>query len=396
MHSHGRLLRLTCLAFGLTLLAAACGDSSSSSTTTTASGGATTTSGGGGGVTCDNLKIGFFGALTGDNASLGINIEQGMELAIEQFNADNPDCQVGIAKYDSQGSPDQAPALAQQAVNDVTVVAMVGPAFSGESRAADPILDEAGLPLITPSATGVDLASQNWKVFHRALANDAAQGPADATLITDTIKATKVDVIDDNSEYGKGLADIVRSQLSDGGTTVGTSESIDPTKQDFSSTVNNVIADSPDVVFYGGYYAAAGLLAKQLKDAGFAGTFVSGDGTLDQGFIDAAGADAANGSYITCACAPSPDDFASAYKAKWGDDPGTYSPEAYDAANMFLEAIKAGNIDRESINTYISAIDYTGLTKEYKFDSQGEVAAVTIYAYKVADGAIEPGTPVGG
>jgi branched-chain amino acid transport system substrate-binding protein len=389
-------LRLGSLVFGVALVAAACGgDSSSSSNTTTTAGGGTTTSGGGGGATCSGLKIGFFGALTGDSANLGINIEQGMELAIDQFNEQNPDCQIDITKYDSQGSPDQAPALAQKAVEDTSVVAMIGPAFSGESRQADPILDEAGLGLITPSATGVDLASNGWKVFHRALANDAAQGPADVDVLTKTIGAKKVDVIDDNSEYGKGLADIVRQGLPDAGATLGTSESIDPTSQDFSSTVTNIVGDSPDAVFYGGYYAAAGLLAKQLKDGGFTGVFVSGDGTLDPGFVQAAGADAANGSYITCACAPSPSDFATAYKAKWNKDPGTYSPEAYDSANMILQAIVNGNTDRESINTYISGIDYKGITKDFQFDDKGEVKAVTIYAYKVEDGAIQPGTAVG-
>jgi branched-chain amino acid transport system substrate-binding protein len=388
-------LRLGSLVFGVALLAAACGGDSSSSNTTTTAGGGTTTSGGGGGVTCEGLKIGFFGALTGSDANLGINIEQGMELAIDQFNDANPDCQIEIAKYDSQGSPDQAPALAQQAVEDTSVVGMVGPAFSGESRQANPIFNEAGLPIITPSATGVDLSTSGWTIFHRALANDAAQGPAAADLIASTLGATKVDVIDDNSEYGKGLADIVRDDLPAKGVTIGTSESIDPNSQDFSSTVTNVVGDSPDVVFYGGYYSAAGLLAKQLKDGGFTGVFVSGDGTLDPGFVEAAGADAANGSYITCACAPSPADFASAYKAKWDQDPGTYSPEAYDVANMFLDAIKNGNTDRESINTYISAIDYTGITKQFQFDDKGEVAAVTIYAYKVENGEIQPGTPVG-
>ena len=385
MTRRNTLWRIVALLFALTIVAAACGgdddDSTNASTKTTASGS-------GGGVKCENLSLGFFGALTGDAANLGINIKHGAQLAVNEWNDKNPDCQIGFEDFDSQGSPDQAPALAQQAVGDKKLVGLIGPAFSGESRAANPIFNEAGLPIITPSATGVDLSSQGWKIFHRGLANDGAQGPAEAKYIAKELGAKNVAVIDDASEYGKGLADIVRTTLKTEGATVAASDSVDPKAQDFSSTVNKVKAAKPDAVFYGGYYAEAGRLAKQLRDAGVTATFVSGDGTLDKGFVEAAGQAAAEGAIITCPCAPSPADYKSAYKAAWKEDPGTYSPEAFDAANMFLAAIKAGNTDRASINTWISSNPYDGITKTMKFDDKGEVAAGDIYVYKVAGGVI--------
>lgn len=381
------LWRLLALLFALTIIAAACGGDDDDS----ASGGTTTTGGSSsGGVKCEDISLGFFGALTGDAANLGVNIMQGAQLAVNQFNDANPDCQVGFEEYDSQGSPDQAPALAQQAVGDKKVVGLIGPAFSGESRAANPIFDEAGLPIITPSATGVDLSAQGWKIFHRGLANDGAQGPAEAKYIASEVGAKNVAVIDDASEYGKGLADIVRSSLKDNGATVAVSDSVDPKAQDYSSTVNKVKAANPDAIFYGGYYAEAGRLTKQLRDAGVTATFISGDGTLDPGYVSAAGDAAAEGAIITCPCAPSPDDYKKAYHDAWNEDPGTYSPEAYDAANMFLEAIKAGNTDRASINEWISSNSYDGITKTMKFDDKGEVAAGEIYVYKVQGSKITP------
>ena len=380
------LWRLLALLFALTIVAAACGDDDDSTNASSN----TTAGGSGGGVKCTDLSLGFFGALTGDAANLGVNIEQGAELAVNQFNEANPDCQIGFEKYDSQGSPDQAPALAQQAVGDKKIVGLIGPAFSGESRAANPIFDEAGLPIITPSATGVDLSAQGWKIFHRGLANDGAQGPAEAKYIATELGAKNVAVVDDASEYGKGLADIVRSSLKDNGAAVAVSDSVDPKSQDFSSTVNKIKSASPtaDAVFYGGYYAEAGRLAKQLRDAGVTVTFISGDGTLDPGFVSAAGADAAEGAIITCPCAPSPADYKTAYKAAWNEDPGTYSPEAFDAANMFLAAIKAGNTDRDSINTWITDNSYEGITKNLKFDDKGEGVTGSIYVYKVEGGKI--------
>ena len=163
----------------LGLFAAACGDDSGSSSATTGGGAATTgggaaTTGGGeaavGAAKCDGVAIGFFGALTGDNANLGINIEQGAELAVDQFNTANPDCQVKLKKFDTPGQPGPGPGSSpSRSIDDASVVGMVGPAFSGESKAADPIFDEAGLPIITPSATNADAADNGWKIFHRVL-----------------------------------------------------------------------------------------------------------------------------------------------------------------------------------------------------------------------------------
>src|SRR5262249_14776645 len=144
---------------------------------------------------------------------LGINIKHGVELAVEQWNKDNPDCKVTLKDYDSQGDPQKAPALADQAIADKTVLGIVGPAFSGESKAVDPKFDQAVLPIITPSATNPDLSKNGWKIFHRMLATDAKQGPDVANFIKDTLKAKTVFVIDDQSEYGKGIADQVRKTL---------------------------------------------------------------------------------------------------------------------------------------------------------------------------------------
>ncbi len=385
MRQRSHLWRLPAVLLGLTILAAACG--SDNKNNSEASGGSS------GGKCPSGMQIGFFGALTGDSANLGINIRNGAKLAIDQWNSDNPNCKVTLKEYDSQGDPAQAPGLAQKAAEDKKVVAIVGPAFSGESAQANPIFNEAGLPIVTASATNPDLSKQGWKIFHRALANDGAQGPAVGKYILDTLKGKKVAVIDDASDYGKGLADIVRTTVKDGGGTVATSESIDPKAQDYSATVNKIASDKPDTVFFGGYYQQAGLLVKQLRDAGVTAQFVSGDGSLDPGFVKAAGATAADGAVITCPCAPSPADFQSAYKAKFNTDPGTYSPEAYDSANIILQAIKNGKYSRSDINSYVSSIDYKGITKEFKFSPQGEVEAITIYAYPIASGKIGVGKP---
>jgi branched-chain amino acid transport system substrate-binding protein len=348
---------------------------------------------GSGGSSGGSLTIGFMGAQTGPNAQLGINISNGVELALEQHNAKSGVTQVKLIKYDTQGDPTQATNQAKKAVTD-KVVAIVGPAFSGESKTADPIFEEAGIPNVSPSATAVSLAQNGWKFWHRVLANDDVQGPGDADFIAKTLNAKTAAVIDDQSEYGKGLADAVRKQLATNGVKVAVNDSINPDASSFSSTVNKVKPANPDVVFFGGYYSAAGKLVKQLKDGGVQGTFMSGDGTLDAQFINGGGA-AANGALLSCTCSsavgstdPAVQKFATDYKAKFNVDPATYSAEGFDATNAILQAIDAGKTSPSDINDFVTNIDFKGVSKQIKFDQNGELANDLLFITEVKDGKL--------
>jgi branched-chain amino acid transport system substrate-binding protein len=352
-------------------------------------------------VTCDPLTIAFFGAQTGGAANLGLNESRGVELAINEFNAANPGCQVGYTAFDSEGSPDNAPALAQEAVANAAIVGLVGPAFSGESAAANPIFEAGGLPLVTPSASNPALSTNGWTVFHRLIANDNFQGPAIAQyLVTDG--ATKVAVIDDNSEYGLGLSTIVVTSLEEAGVEVSVTDHITVGEQDFSATVTKIKDAGVDAVMFGGYYAEAGLLRKQLVDAGVTGTFISGDGSADPGFIESAGAEAAEGAILTAAALYTPGgyenaaDFGARFEADSGNAPGLYSAEGFDGANFILAAITAGNVDRASILEYLNTQTFVGIAKSYKFDATGELdGPKTVYANTVSGGLLAGVGPIG-
>ena len=156
------------------------------------------------------------------------------------------------------------------------------------------------------------------------------------------LKAKSVFVIDDASEYGAGLAKIVKTQLAD---LVVDTDTIQVGQTDFSTTVTKANSSNADTVFFGGYYAEAALIIRQLRDGGFKGTFVVADGVKDPGFIEGARS-AADGTIITCPCIPAEDpavkEFADAYEAEFGGAPGTYAAEAYDSANIFLDGIAEG------------------------------------------------------
>src|SRR4051812_37872416 len=131
-------------------------------------------------------NIAFLGALTGDAGALGQNMLGGIKLALKEYNDKNADCQINVKPFDSQGSPDKAPALATQIINDDSIFGLIGPGFSGESLATGKTFFEAGLPSISPSATNVTITQQGWTTWHRVIGNDDAQGAADAKYLTTT------------------------------------------------------------------------------------------------------------------------------------------------------------------------------------------------------------------
>jgi len=339
-------------------------------------------------------KIAFFGALTGPSAALGINENNGVKLAVDQYNKANPDCKVELVPLDSQGDPAQAPGLAQKAIDDEKLLGIVGPAYSGESEAANPLFSEAGLVHITASATNPTLADQSWPTFFRVVGNDLSQGPAAGKYIKDVLKSEKVYVIDDQSAYGAGLSSEVKKVL--GASVVGEDKVQGDGKQaDFSAVVTKVKNSGADVVFYGGYYQEAGLIRKQLSAANVKVTLVAGDGVNDKSYITGAGAAAAEGTILTCPCQPATEargSFKDDYKATFGEDPGTYSDTAFDAANILLAGIKDGAGTRAKMLEFVKGYEGDGVAASYKFAANGELEAdqVKVWAYKVVNGEVVP------
>ena len=137
----------------------------------------------------------------------------GAQLAVDEHNAANPGCQVTLKVFDTEDDPQKATEVVPQIVDDASVIGVVGPTFSGETKSTGTIFDQAGLVATTPAATNVTLSQNNWKTFFRGLANDEVQGPSVANYLKNTVGAKKVCVIDDSSDYGLGIANVVRQTL---------------------------------------------------------------------------------------------------------------------------------------------------------------------------------------
>ena len=336
---------------------------------------------GDGTATCEPVAIAMAGALNGPDAALGINIKNGVQLAIDKHNAANPGCQIELKPFDTEGDPQKATAIAPQIVDDASIVGLVGPAFSGETKATGGVFDQAGLVSVTASATNVTLSEQGWKTFFRGLANDGVQGPSVANYMKNTIGDKKVCVVDDSTDYGSGLAKAVRDTL---GSLADQACNISVKKgdKDFSAAVTQIKEQSPDSVFFSGYYAEAAPFVQQLRDGGFTGKFVSADGTKDPEFVKQAG-NASKDAVLSCPCGPASAAFADEYTKKFNQAPGTYSTEGYDLGTILAKGISSGATTRDALLAFVRSYDGQGVARKYQWNDTGELTTTLIWIYKV-------------
>jgi branched-chain amino acid transport system substrate-binding protein len=336
---------------------------------------------GDGKATCPPVSLAMAGALTGADAALGVNIKNGVQMAVDLHNSANPGCQVQLKTFDTEGDPQKATQIAPQIVDDVFTIGLIGPAFSGETKATGQVFDQAGLVAATASATNVTLSEQGWKTFFRGLSNDGVQGQSVANYLKNNLGYKKVCVVDDSTDYGLGLAKVVRDTL---GPVADNSCNISVKKgdKDFSAAVNQVKTSAPQAVFYSGYYAEAAPFVQQLRDGGFTGTFASADGTKDPEFVKQAG-QSSKDAILSCPCSPATGDFATKYKDKFGQEAGTYSLEGYDLGTIMVKGIDAGKITRPDLLDFVRNYQGQGVARKYQWTDTGELTDAMVWIYKV-------------
>jgi branched-chain amino acid transport system substrate-binding protein len=343
----------------------------------------------------DSVAIAFQGPLSGDNVQLGVNMANGIKLAIDQANAKGDlGFKLAYKAVDDQGLPEKATAAAQKAIDDQSVLAVVGPAFSGATDSASPLYSEAGLVTVSPSATRPDLTTKGYKSLLRAVPNDSSQGKGMAAFFDKKTDVKKVMIVDDKTDYGAGLAEVAKKELQAVGIKVETTSAQQKTP-DYSATAQKIVNSGADGLIYAGYYQDAGPFAKKVKEAGFKGVMVSDDGVKDAQFVKLAG-DASEGWYMTCPCTDPTANaktkkFAADYQKKFNQAPGTYSAESYDVTNMIIAELEKSGKDtsREELRDALAKATYQGLTKEFSFDEQGNLKKQAIFLYQVKNGEIE-------
>jgi branched-chain amino acid transport system substrate-binding protein len=357
--------------------------------------------------TGETIKIGMGAPMTGDNASFGIDISNAAKLAVTDAGAFQG-FKFELVAQDDGGTAEGGAAVANKLVSDPTVVAIEGHIFSGATKAAIPIYEKAGLPMMSPSATNPTLTTTGSKVFNRDVFTDAAQGKFAAAYLFNTLKFTKIAIMHDGQAYGQGLAQVVNDEFTKDGGTVVAFQAITPGESDYSSVLASIASKSPEALFYGGYTAEAVVIINEMKQSGLTSTvFFGDDGTFGQDFLDRTKTNG-EGAYST-ALIPAASDaktkYDAAYLAAYGQPAGKLSPyswTAYDAGAVLIKQIESVAVLGGDGNLYIprgalvSAVratkDYQGLSGLISCDAVGECSASgpTFYVDKSGQWAVAP------
>src|SRR5438105_10879026 len=239
------------------------------------------------------IKIGHVAPLTGGNAHLGKDNENGARLAIEEANAanikiDGKNAKFALVAEDDQEDPKVGSTVAQKLV-DAQVAGVVGHLNSGTSIPASPIYNQAGIPVISGSATNPKLTEQGFKNQFRVVGRDDEQGPAIATYPANERKPKLVAVVDDASAYGEGIANEVEKTLRGANVTVLPREKGTKTTNDWKAVLTKLRGRNPDAVFYGGMTSTAAPLLKQGRELGMKAVFSFGDAACEVEMVKLAG-----------------------------------------------------------------------------------------------------------
>ena len=372
--------------------------------------------GGGGGATA---KIVSDLPLQGSNRQQTTTMVNAIKLALQQRGGKAGDVKIDYQSQDDataqagQWDPSKCAENAQQAAQDKDIVGWIGPFNSGCAAVEIPILNDAGLGMISPANTAVGLTKPGGEPgepdkyypsgkrnYARVIVADDKQGKAGAALMKEKGVKT-VYILDDKQTYGKGLADQFEKAVKAEGVQVLGREGIDGKASNYRSLMNKIKEANPDAIYFGGIIENnAAQLIKDKVGAGMSNNdvlFVGPDGIFVDELLSQAG-DSANGIYVTFGGLPASEltaegkKFVKTFQSKYDEPIQPYTAYAYEAANVMLDAIdraykKDGDVTREGVVREIYATkNYQGVLGTWSFDKDGDTSLTKLSIQKVEGG----------
>lgn len=341
------------------------------------------------------VKLGLVIPMAGEAGRVGQSMRQAAEMALEDWTA-RLGRNIGLVLGDDQFDPKQAVAVAEKLVRD-GVWGVVGHFYSSSSIPASAVYYQAGIPLVTATSTHPRLTAQGFDNVFRVSGRDDQHALSAAEFILSRLRARRIAVVHDRTEYGRTLAEtLIRAvERRAGRRAIAAVEQIAQGDKDFSALVTRLKSAEPDAVYFGGIYREGGYLIRQMRQAGLTAAFVSGDGVLDPEFVKIAGEEAASGAYLTFAPdprrLPSARAFIRRYEARFGPI-GPYVLYTYDAMGVLLRAIQlAKPLDnsKEELRKVLKVMhtmEYDGTLGRLRWDKHGDLTASPYVVYVTRKG----------
>jgi len=345
----------------------------------------------------DTVCIGSTAPLTGPQAHLGKDNDNGVRLAVDELNAQGVSIggkrvHLEVMSEDDQADPKTGTIVAQKLI-DAHVKGVIGHLNSGTSIPASKIYFDNAIPQVSPSATAVKYTAQGLKTAFRVMTNDGQQGRVLGEFAVTKMGGKKVAIVDDRTAYGQGLADEVEKAVKAAGGQVVAREYTTDRSTDFLAILTSMKAKQPDVVFFGGMDPQGGPMVKQMQTLGIKAKFLGGDGMQTTEFLKLAGKDAEGVTASTPGLPvdrmPGGKEFRERFTAKYGPIQ-TYAPYAYDAAMTLIDAMKkADSADPAKYLPVLASIQRNGVTGPIAFDEKGDIKAAAITLYRIKGGQWE-------
>jgi branched-chain amino acid transport system substrate-binding protein len=344
-----------------------------------------------------DVLIGAAGPLTGANAYIGDQAQQGVEMAVADLNARGGVLgqQVRLIIVDDACDPGQAAAAAQKLVGE-RILFVVGHLCSGASIAAAEIYERAGIIMISPGSTNPAFTEQGRTNVFRVCGRDDQQGAIAAAHLADYWRDKKIAILHDGSTYGKGLADATKLELNRLGVRETLYEPYTPGLSDYSDLARKLIAAGIEVAYVGGYYQEIALLIREAREQGSELQLVSGDAIATEGFWQVAGP-AAEGTQFTFfpdpRLSPAAGEVVERFR-KNGFEPEGYTLGSYAAVQVWAQAAeRVGATEPKSVIAALHASEFDTVLGKIGFDEKGDVRQPAFVWYLWRDGKYSPTEP---
>ncbi len=350
------------------------------------------------GSSSNDIKIGMVYELTGNTASFGTMAANGAKLAFKEINAKGGVLgkQITIVTADNKGEPSESTNAMTKVITQDKVIAVTGFTTSSNGIAGATVAEANKIPLVAAATTNpkVTVDEKTGKVrdnTFRVCFIDPFQGTVGANFVLNTLKLKKAAVmIDNSSDYSKGLQQFFKEAFLKGGGTIVSEEAYLQKDQDFKTILTKIKATNPDVIYLPGYYEEVGKIIKQARELGITIPFVGGDGWDSPKLPEIAGAEALNGAYFTNHysvedTSPASKSFVDAFKKEYNQTPDAMAVLGYDAAYVLVDAIKRANsTDSAKIREALAATkDYQGASGKLTLNATHDaVKGAVILAFK--------------
>jgi branched-chain amino acid transport system substrate-binding protein len=345
-----------------------------------------------GGQQEQQVKIGFIGPLTGDYANYGNLQSQAVQMAIDERNEAGGigGNEIVLISEDSEADVARGNAAIEKLASVDQIDGLVGGVFSTVSLAIAPRAQTEQIVMISGSATHPDLTANGDYVF-RTIASDALQGRVFGQYVYEELGYEDVAILYTRNDYSQGLTNVFTETFEGAGGEVVATESGIQGDRDFRTQLTTIRAENPDAIFLPNYVAEIAQVLEQAEQLGIDAAMLSADGFSNPEIFDLAGPltnsvvfsgpPAEGGGARERAEA-----FEEKYTETYGVGPDSFSYNAYDAANIILDAIQhaydqagadaqaALDLDKATIRDYVAGIQgYSGVSGTITFADSGDV-----------------------